>query len=551
MQTLYSTFHKKFLRSFFIFLPLLFIPAALNADPFIEICYLDDCQYIEAGPEVNGCSGSDVVLYAIDPTSGDPCLETATYQWYTYDFYNTGNGWEYGWIMVVGATNNRYEVNNHGTFPYRCEVNCSGETYLTAEVEVSYNSSPPSVISHPESAEICEGTEVFLEGLGTGTNIVYQWESKIGTGLWTEIEGENASVLAIVPGIEDDGRSYRLKISNSCAYTVTASATVTVHPNPEPDLGDDIHICSGTSAVLGTSESYTSYVWNTAEETSEIHVEETGTYSVTVSSADGCTGSDEITVTVDPQLPEVNLGEDIVVCQGETVNLSVPDGYDSQMWSTGSTDPELVVSESGTYWLTVYQNTSVCETADTIKVKISTPYDQDHICMVTTDSESGNNLVIWERTFDVGILSYNVYRQSNVLGEYDLIGNVPADELSVFEDMDADPEVRQWVYKLTAIDTCGNESDIAVSPYHIPLFLQYVSSVNGVNLTWVPYEVQDGNMNFVSYVIFRGADSLKLESVGEISSDLTVYRDTDPKALDNKYYYRIAGVRADACTPAV
>ena len=169
--------------------------------------------------------------------------------------------------------------------------------------------------------------------------------------------------------------------------------------------------------------------------------------------------------------------------------------------------------------------------------------------MITTDSESGNNLVIWERTPDVGSLSYNFYRQSSVLNQFNLIGNVPADELSVFEDLEADPEKQQWVYKITAIDTCGNESSLDDSPYHIPLFLQYVSADNGVNLRWVPYRAEDGNMNFVSYIIFRGTDSTSLESVAEISSALSVYRDTDPNALRYRYFYRIAGVREEACTP--
>ena len=219
-------------------------------------------------------------------------------------------------------------------------------------------------------------------------------------------------------------------------------------------------------------------------------------------------------------------------------------------WTDDSNGDEITVSESGEYWVRVSTGNSVCENSDTIMVTIAEPFSQDHICMISTDEETGNNLVIWERTVDVGLLSYNVYRQSNVLGEYNLIGNVPADELSVFEDTEADPEVQQWVYKITAIDTCGNESDIAESPYHIPLFLQYVSSDKGVNLTWVPYEVQNGNMNFVSYVIFRGSDSLKLENIGTLSSDLTVFRDTDPDALQNRYFYRIAGVRANACIPA-
>jgi len=236
MHHISSSLQANIFRYFFLSILILISIDNLKADPFIEICNLDaECQYIEAGPEVNGCSGSDIVLYAIDPLN-NTCSGPVSYQWYTYDFYNTGNGWDYGWIIVLGATNNRYEVINHSTFPYRCEVTCNGSTYLTNEVEVSYNSTPPSIISHPEDVEICEGVEVFFEGLGTGSQIVYQWETKLSGEQWLNIDGEDQSLLSFIPGIEDNDRSFRLKISNNCAYTVTASASLIVNANPQPEV---------------------------------------------------------------------------------------------------------------------------------------------------------------------------------------------------------------------------------------------------------------------------------------------------------------------------
>ena len=544
-----NIFRKK-IKSIFIFNLLFLIPIVnINADPFIEICNFElECQYIEAGPEVNGCSGSDIVLYAIDPNN-ETCTGIVTYQWYTYDFYNTGSGWDYGWIKVLGATDNRYEVNNHDTFPYRCEVTCDESSYLTSEVEVSYNSTPPSIISHPEDVEICEGIEVYFEGLGNGSQIVYQWETKTPNGLWEVLEGEILSTLIYIPITEDDGRLFRLKISNNCAYTVTASANLTVNAKPQPDLGPDISICEGSSYDFQASESYASYLWSTGYELSTLTVNESGSYTLLVSNNNSCEGSDTVYLNVDPALPEFDLGENIKLCSGETANIGVSLTFDNYLWNNNSDQQSINVSESGEYWVTVSSDNNTCESSDTILVEISEPYNKDNICMITTDQSSGKNLIIWERTPNVGIVSYNIYRQSTVLGEYDWIGNQSANELSTFEDLEADPEVRQWVYKITAIDTCGNESDIEESSYHIPLFLQYVSSDNGVNLTWVPYEVQNGNIDFVSYIIFRGSDSLKLENIGEISSDLNVYRDTDPNALSSKFYYRVAGVKASACVP--
>ena len=519
------------------------------ADPFVEKCAGEECYYTEAEYNVYGCSGSDIVVYAIDPTSGDNCIENASFQWYTYDYYNTGSGWDYGWITVNGATSNRYEVTNHATLEYYCEVSCDGSTYNTDIFEVNYNSLPPSIISHPEDVEVCEGNEVFFEGLASGTDLEYQWQTKKTNGLWENVEGEISPEISIIPGLEDSDYSFRLMVSSSCALAVTASAKLTVNPNPKPDLGDDFHICEGTTELIGVENTFVSYSWNSGQESNQIDVSETGEYILSVSNDKNCSGSDSIQIMVDSKLPELDLGEDLVVCMGEIPVLESNLEYDNYAWNTGETGSSLTVVQSGEYWLTAGSDLSVCKTSDSVMVSIVEPFSEDNICMITTDPETGNNLIVWERTPDVGLLSYNVYRQSNILGEYDLIASLNADELSVFEDPDADPEVRQWVYKITAIDTCGNESDIDDSPYHIPLFLQYVSSDNGVNLRWVPYEVENGNMNFVSYIIFRGSDSTKLENIAEISSDLTVYRDIDQAALENPYFYRVAGVRADACVP--
>ena len=163
---------------------------------------------------------------------------------------------------------------------------------------------------------------------------------------------------------------------------------------------------------------------------------------------------------------------------------------------------------------------------------------------------TGNNLIIWEKTPDKGILAYHIYRQTNIIGDYELIGTSTADKLSIFMDEEADPETRQWVYKITAVDTCTNESDIKVTSYHRPLFLQYTGAQDGVNLEWESYVVEGKEMEFVTYEILRGSDSSALSPIAEISADLRVYKDKDSKAIQYKYFYRVAGVKANPCYPS-
>ena len=97
-------------------------------------------------------------------------------------------------------------------------------------------------------------------------------------------------------------------------------------------------------------------------------------------------------------------------------------------------------------------------------------------------------------------------------------------------------ESRSYLYKITITDTCGNQSNLENSQYHRPSFLQYVSSIGGINLSWTDYRIEgiDNIGDYLtSYVIYRGTDSTGLteyETVGSINN----YTDKDPDALAKK-----------------
>jgi len=156
---------------------------------------------------------------------------------------------------------------------------------------------------------------------------------------------------------------------------------------------------------------------------------------------------------------------------------------------------------------------------------------------------TGHNMVIWEKTSNKGIESYNIYRED------ELIGSVPYEDLSIFKDTIADPETRPYLYSISVIDTCGNESP--QSPYHKPLFLQFVSSIDGVNLRWSKYEMEGGELTFDNYEIWRGGDTINLAPfAANIPIAVDVYTDKDPAALERKYYYRVAGILDLPCEPS-
>ena len=61
-------------------------------------------------------------------------------------------------------------------------------------------------------------------------------------------------------------------------------------------MGNDTIIPASGSLTLTPGAGFSEYDWSTGESTESISVSDTGTYSVTVTDANGCTASDEIRV---------------------------------------------------------------------------------------------------------------------------------------------------------------------------------------------------------------------------------------------------------------
>jgi gingipain R len=129
--------------------------------------------------------------------------------------------------------------------------------------------------------------------------------------------------------------------------------------------GNDV-ICPGESLTLSTSTGYDA-LWSTNETTSSIEVTASGSYTVTLSDAAGCSmTSDPVEVTVlEPAVPVIDFVGQLQMCEGQSISLFAPEGA-SFVWTLNGmmidTSVAMIATVAGSYQL---QLTDLCNQVNT------------------------------------------------------------------------------------------------------------------------------------------------------------------------------------------
>jgi hypothetical protein len=180
----------------------------------------------------------------------------------------------------------------------------------------------------------------------------------------------------------------------------------------------------------------------------------------------------------------------------------------------------------------------------TVYTEPATLYMNPQICMVTIDTNSGKNMVIWEKQSTAPIALYNIYRESIAAGEYDKIGEVAAGDLSAFIDTGADPTSQAYIYKISALTEDGRESDLSRAHMTIHLVTSLNTEYKVANLVWEEYY----GFKYATYFILRSTSKTGFSFYQPISSNFTTF--TDRQAIAGKeYWYRVAVEKPGGCDP--
>lgn len=245
-------------------------------------------------------------------------------------FLEASGGSSYLWSN--GETTAIIEVAPSETTTYSVTVTDSSGQSDEASVTVTVIAIPIADLGDDQT--ICAGDTVILTATGGNS---YLW----GTG-------ETGDSIEVNPIIET---TYEVEVfSNGCSSI--DAVTIFVDNAPEISVTADLVMVEGETITLTASGS-DNYQWSTTETSDTITVSptETTTYSVSSIGFNGCVGYAEVTVTVIPEIV-VYAGEDVTICNGETVTLNASGGL-TYFWDTGDSGPQLTVEPTITTTYTV------------------------------------------------------------------------------------------------------------------------------------------------------------------------------------------------------
>ena len=330
----------------------------------------------------------------------------------TYPFYN----WS------TGSNEASITASSPGIYSVSIIDNSGCEGFASIDVQV--NDLPTVNING--LSEICEGDQTILNA-GDGFT-AYQWSDN-STAQTLDVTAENTYSVTVT---DENG------CQNNAAFSVAVNAL------PTPTISGELSFCSDASSILSATAGFQSYLWSTGEINTNVEVNSSGIYSLTVTDQLGCEGEAMVEVEVF-DLPVPIIIGDLEFCEGESTTLSVNNTYESYQWSNGSNAPFIVADATNAFSLIVTdENGCTGQTAESV---IAHPIPQFDI--------QGETSFCAGQSVSIGVQeSFEEYIWSNGANNAEIVINNQG----------------QYSVEVTDINGCSNISEITIIKHPLPVF---------------------------------------------------------------------------------
>ncbi|HNI44495.1 MAG TPA: hypothetical protein PK230_07355, partial [Chitinophagales bacterium] len=356
---------------------------------------------------------SDYTFTNSRTSAGQYGIVTNPNSWYGFFSNCTGYGGSGRMLVADGATTSGKRV-----WYQTIAVTPNTNYQLSAYAMSVYNGTPARLIFKVGTAQVGNELNVGTSpcqwlpmsatfNSGSATSVVISiWDNEISGTSGNNFALDNISCIAVPSNYTWSGPNgfssstqnptisattaaatgiYTVTVSNSTGCTTTASVSVTINSANNITATNNSPICVGgtlnLSASGGTSYSWTgpnSYTATSQNPTrSNATTAMAGTYTVTVSTSGGCSGTATTVVTVNTATASASNGG--AVCPGGTIALSASEGT-SYSWigpssftanTQNPTRSNATTAMSGTYTVTI-TNANTCTATATTNVTVAT-----------------------------------------------------------------------------------------------------------------------------------------------------------------------------------
>jgi len=317
--------------------------------------------YTATATTANGCSTTASVTVTQDVakpnlTVSQPAVLTCSTTSVNLTAASTTNGATITWIGFATGQN-PVSVNAPGT--YTATATTANGCSTTASVTVTQDVAKPNLTVSQPAVLTCTTTTVNLTAASTTNGATITW-----TGFAT---GQNP-VSVTAPG------TYTATATTANGCSTTASVTVT-QDAAKPNLTVSqpaVLTCTTTSVNLTAASTTTgaTITWTGfAAGQNPVSVTAPGTYTVTATTANGCSSTASVTVTQDIAKPNLSLAQPAVLtCNTTSVNLTAITNGTSITWTGFAAGQNPVsVTASGKYYA-VATGSNGCTQKDSVTV---------------------------------------------------------------------------------------------------------------------------------------------------------------------------------------
>jgi uncharacterized repeat protein (TIGR03803 family) len=442
--------------------------------------------------------------------------------------FNSPNGYAYG-SLIQASDSNLYGMTSgssgHGNI-FKCTTSGSLTTLVSFNVTDG---------AQPFYGNLLEAMSVNIGTTSPGCNsrTLTALVRGGGPGPYT-YRWSNGDSTASIDSINSAG-TYSVVVTNAKGITIADSIKLLAFDSLTSTISSSNIACMGGmsgSAKLHVSGGITPYtfLWNNGQTDSSIMHLDTGMYKVTITDNAGCISKDS-TIIVQPAtiLKDSVFGTNAkcYTTSDGTAGVAVMGGNTpyTYNWTNGQTTANITGLSAGIYSVTVTDSNGCVVTGkDTISQPVS-KLDSVQICMVTADTASKHNIVVWNPSRFFNIDSVKVF-YFNSIGSWQMVGEALA-SAAMYTDTTPgnNPNINTVRYLILGVDSCHNEEIVPFSKWHSTLYINYNYTSGRFSWSSTQYQIEYNSSAVAYYVLYRDSNStgnwLPVDSVNGNSYTIT------------------------------